>query len=98
MPDQQSKALRLVAVKIVLDRLGEQLGAQMFQVLKSMVFHELDNASMLHKESTFSLEEWHKGLQKIVGFDAAEMIMQNVHIELDRLSEKVERRGAIVAA
>lgn len=94
MSGQRQSLLRLVALNNVLDRLGENIGSEPIQVLKSALFHELSTTAIINADLV-SVEIWHKNLQKIIGKDAAVLIMQDFYVELDRISAKVDARAAV---
>jgi len=96
MSGLRQNSLKLVAINNVLDRLVEQIGSEAIQVLKSALFHELSTAAIMNTDSIVSVELWHKNLKKIIGKDAADMIVQDFYIELDRISAKIAARAAVV--
>lgn len=98
MTEQQLKALKVIAVSRVLDRLGEQIGTKMLQVLNSFLMRELGSTIDANNAFSCSLEELRTALQNIVGEDAADMLLQEIYLEIDRLSEKLARRGEIISA
>jgi len=98
MTEQQLKALKVIAVSRVLDRLGEQIGTKMLQVLNSFLMRELGSTIYANNAFSCSLEELRTALQNIVGEDAADMLLQDIYLEIDRLSEKLARRGEIISA
>ena len=95
MSGQRQSLLRLVALNTVLDRLGEKIGTEPIQVLKSALFHELSTTANINADLV-SVETWHKNLQKMIGKDAAELIMQDFYVELDRISAKIDARDAVI--
>jgi hypothetical protein len=96
MSGQRLNLLKLVALNTVLDRLSEQIGSEAIQVLKSALFHGLSTTAIINTDSSVSVELWHNNLKKIIGKDAAEMIMQDFYLELDRISAKITARAAVV--
>jgi hypothetical protein len=98
MTEQQSKVLSVIAINTVLQKLGEQIGTNMLDVLKSFLMRELNGKIVVNNGLSCSLEELRKALQSIVGKDAADMFLQDVYLEIDRLSEKLTRRGEIISS
>ncbi len=96
MSERRQNSLKLVAINTVLDRLIEQIGTEAIQVLKSALFHELSTTAIMNIDSMASVELWHKNLKKIIGKDAADMIVQDFYVELDRISAKIASRAAVV--
>lgn len=96
MSGQRLDLLKLVAINTVLDRLSEQTGSEAIQVLKSALFHGLSTTAIINTDSMVSVELWHKNLKKIIGKDAADMIIQDFYLELDRISAKIDARDAVV--
>jgi hypothetical protein len=96
MSGQRLNLLKLVALNTVLDRLSEQIGSEAIQVLKSALFHGLSTKVITNTDSLVSVELWHKNLKKVIGKEAADMIMQDFYLELDRISAKITARPAVV--
>lgn len=87
--------LKLVALNTVLDRLNEQIGSGAVQVLKSALFHGLSTTEIVNTNSSVSVELWLNNLKKMIGKDAADIIMQDFYLELDRVSAKINDRDAV---
>lgn len=77
------RSIRLVAVSNVLGRLGEE----MLEVLK----HHLSRHYSLSLESedgSFTIEKLHDALAKLLGESAAEILVNEIRKEIDRLSDE----------
>lgn len=97
MTEKQSKVISVIAINTVLQKLGEQIGTNMLDVLKSFLMRELNGKIVANNRLSCSLEELRTALQNIVGEEAADMFLQDVYLEIDRLSEKLTRRGEIIS-
>ena len=76
-------------------QLPELIGSGAIQVLKSALLHGLSTTEIINPDSSVSVESWHNNLKKMIGKDAADMIMQDFYLELDRISAKINDRDAV---
>ena len=75
----QTEVVRVGAVNRVLQRLGEDLQDVVKFHLSRHYHIKLDESGMV----TCSLEELSSALQKLIGQGAAELLMQEIYLELD---------------
>jgi hypothetical protein len=80
----KEQRLKLLAVNSVLSRLGEE----MVEVLKFHLSHHYSISLGTNEQSSFSLEEFHFALQKLLGEGGANIILEEIRREIDRLSRE----------
>lgn len=83
MPPNRVEALKIIAVKKVLGILGEDA----INLLRYYLQHDYNISLDSNINCSCSLEQLHLALSRLFGTQAATLLLENVYIEIDRLSE-----------
>jgi len=78
----QTKPIKMVAANQVLKRMG----MDMYNVVQWHLSHHYHIRLAPDDKSSYSLEELNTALQNLIGPGAAELIMQDIYLELEELS------------
>ncbi|MGI0048151.1 MAG: hypothetical protein ACREAW_01290 [Nitrososphaera sp.] len=81
---KQAESIHLIAADQVLKRLGIDI----YDVVKFHLSHRYNIRLDDNAKPFFSLEELDAALENLIGRGAAELIMQDIYVEIDALSTK----------
>jgi hypothetical protein len=83
------QTIEIVAINTVLESLCEQIGDHMFDVLRFHLVNEYHLSINENNQLSCSLGELYTALQDSIGKDAASMIIQDVYLKIEELSNMV---------
>lgn len=87
MTDQSINALKVIATGNIFDRLGEQIGYEILEVIKFNLNQEHSISVDAENHISCSLYELNKALRNLIGPAATNMIFEDIYAELEKLSE-----------
>jgi hypothetical protein len=87
MADQKrAETLKKIAANIILQTMGEQMAA----LVRSYLISHYNVALDENGDLSCSLYELRSALEKLVGADGAELLLQDVFLEIDALADTSE--------
>ena len=81
--------MQKVAVNIVLQCLGEPMCALITSYLK----HHYNTTVTQNGDLTCSLYELNQALEQLMGEDAAQLVLQDIYVEIDALTDMTKKEG-----